>query len=539
MGTRKFDASDVLMQHGADCLREVTDDAVCQAAAANAGAKEAARPRVRKPLASKQTTKEQDVGLPTASEAWNAFATSPVPSFPLDALPQTLDAFAQERATASGADVSAFAMALLAMLSGVIDHRVRLKPKRHHDDLLISPVLWTLVLAPPSSRKTAVMRTVYDAIDWLDGRDLADYLAAQEAEEDRAKLREDGPETIPQPRHRIITDTTSESLCALLARQDCGAILIRDELSGWIGAMDKYGGGGKGAAQDRSIWTRAYDGGPYTQRRISGDRRVRNLSVSIIGSIQPDRLREMGNLDSDGLLQRFLPVVMGEAQPYRDEERDLRVGRAFTELIDSLDKVEPGTFLLTNEGRKRFEAFDTDMIKAGRITEPSLAFGGFLAKLPRTLGAIALILHLVDIAEGRTLHVEDVADEALANAERIVREFIIPHGLAFYDLQSGGRAFSRARQIATAIIRHKGLIITLRDLTRATRAMGDDRDEALKRLYPFEAGGWLTPVERGPYNTSWYVTPGLAERFGAEHESEMRLHAEIRERIARRKGGKP
>lgn len=533
--SRKVDASAVLMQDGHDSLQAILDAAARSAADANAKARGSGKPKRKKSLPN-ENRDEQDVELPLASEAWNAFAKPPVPTFPLEALPQTLSGYAQERATASGADVSAFAMASLAILSGVVDHRVRLKPKRFHDDLLIPPVLWTLLVAPPSSRKTAIMSAAHKAIDRLDGRDLEAYLAARDAEEMLAKAEDRDPETIPQPRHRVITDATSERVCDLLSRQDCGAILIRDELSGWIGAMDKYGGGGKGAAQDRSIWTRAFDGGPYTQERVGGDRRVRNLSVSVIGSIQPDRLREMGNLDSDGLLQRFLPVVMGEAQPYRDEERDLSVERAFTELIDSLDKVQPGTYLLANEGRKRFEAFDADMIKAGRTTEPSPAFGAFLAKLPRTLGAIALILHLVDVIEGRALHIEDVSDQALANAEKIVREFIIPHGEIFYDLQSGGRALNRARQIATAIIKHKDPVITLRDLTRATRAMGDDREDALKRLYPFEAGGWLTPVERGPYNTSWYVTPGLSERFAAEHEAEMRLHAEIRERINRRKG---
>ncbi|GEO18459.1 DUF3987 domain-containing protein [Microvirga aerophila] len=535
----KVDASAVLEQYGHDCLREIMDDATRSAANARAKVKGADKPKAKSSPAQKQRGKEQDVELPTAAEAWNAFDRPPVPTFPLDALPQTLRAFAEEKAMASGADVSAFAMASLALLSGVIDHRVRLKPKRYHDDLLIPPVLWTLLLAPPSSRKTAIMRTAYDAIDRLDGRDLEAYLAAKEAEEELAKLEERPVETIPQPRHRIITDATSERVCALLSRQDCGAILIRDELSGWIGAMDKYGGGGKGAAQDRSIWTRAFDGGPYTQQRVSGDRRVRNLSVAVIGSIQPDRLREMGNLDSDGLLQRFLPVVMGEAQPYRDEERDLRVERAFTDLINRLDGMEPGMFLLTDESRARFEAFDADMIKAGRITEPSPAFGGFLAKLPRTLGALALILHLVDVVEGRALGIEDVSDHAVANAERIVREFVIPHGTAFYDLQNGGQALSRVRQIATAIIRHNGPTITLRSLTRITRGLRDGREDALKQLFVFEAGGWLTPVERGPYNTEWFVTPGLGERFAAEHEAEVRLQAEIRERIMRGRRGGP
>ncbi|MBO1904030.1 DUF3987 domain-containing protein [Microvirga sp. 3-52] len=471
--------------------------------------------------------------LPSTTDAWNAFARPAVPSFPLDALPLTLRAFAEERAVASGADINAYAMAVLTMLAGVVDHRVVLKPKRYHDDLLISPVLWTLIVAPPSARKTAIMRDAHRAIDRLDERDIGAYQVAVAEEEERAKAEERKPEKVPPPRHRILTDATSERLCDLLSHQDSGAILIRDELAGWIGAMDKYGGGGRGAAQDRSIWVRAFDGGPYTQHRLTaGDRRVRNLSVAVIGSIQPERLAEMGRLDTDGLLQRFLPVMMGDAQPYRDDERDIGVERALTALIDRLDLVRPGTFLLSDEGRTHFARFTDDMTKAGRITDPSPAFGSFLAKLPRTLGAIALILHLVDIAEGRCGVTDDVSDQALAAAERIVREFLIPHGAAFYDLQTGGQAHSRARQIATAIIKHKGPIIQLRDLMRATRALkGMTREDALKQLFSFEAGGWLTPVERGPYNTAWHITPNLKERFAAEHEAEVRLQAEIRSRI--------
>ncbi len=288
---------------------------------------------------------------PSADEAWNAFARPQVTSFPLDALPETMRAYVEERATASGADINAFAMASLATLSGVIDHRLKLKPKKYHDDLYISPNLWTLIVAPPSTRKTAIMRDVYDAIDRLDARDVTAYEVEKAKEAARAETEKCDVKKIPPPRHRILTDTTSERLCDLLSHQDCGAILVKDELSGWFGAMDKYGGGGRGAAQDRSIWLRAFDGGPYTQHRLTTvDRRVKNLSVAIIGSIQPERLREMGRLDTDGLIQRFLPVMMDEARPYRDEPRDVEVERRFTALIDGLDGTPPIPLLLSDRG---------------------------------------------------------------------------------------------------------------------------------------------------------------------------------------------
>jgi hypothetical protein len=112
-----------------------------------------------------------------------------------------------------------------------------------------------------------------------------------------------------------------------------------------------------------------------------------------------------------------------------------------------------------------------------------------------------------------------------------VRDFVIPHAEAFYDAQTGGQAFSRTRQIAAALIKHEAPIITVRDLFRATRALRVEQEEVRTRLFPFEGGGWLTPVERGPWNTAWHVTPGLRERFAAEHEAEVHLQAEIRARI--------
>ena len=44
---------------------------------------------------------------------------------------------------------------------------------------------------------------------------------------------------------------------------------------------------------------------------------------------KPERLAEMGRLDTDGLIQRFLPVMMDEARPYRDEPRDDRIEDRF------------------------------------------------------------------------------------------------------------------------------------------------------------------------------------------------------------------
>src|SRR3954454_12308989 len=53
------------------------------------------------------------------------------------------------------------------------------------------------------------------------------------------------PEAPVRPRIRI-ADVTTEALGGLAAALPRGLLLVRDELSGWLGGFDKYGGGGGG-----------------------------------------------------------------------------------------------------------------------------------------------------------------------------------------------------------------------------------------------------------------------------------------------------
>ena len=79
------------------------------------------------------------------------------------------------------------------------------------------------------------------------------------------------------------------------------------------GKFDRYGSG----ASSRAFYLTAFNGGPYLKDRVGkGTRddeaeiRVENLALNILGGIQPDRLSRLRDLTSDGLLQRFLVVLM-------------------------------------------------------------------------------------------------------------------------------------------------------------------------------------------------------------------------------------
>jgi hypothetical protein len=99
-------------------------------------------------------------------------------------------------------------------------------------------------------------------------------------------------------------------MAELLARSPKGILYKRDEFSGFVGSLEKYGGK-SGSNSDRAFYLKAYDGGSYTRDRIvGGEIFVENLSISMLGGIQPDKLAELKGLTSDGLLQRFIRVMM-------------------------------------------------------------------------------------------------------------------------------------------------------------------------------------------------------------------------------------
>ena len=103
----------------------------------------------------------------------------------------------------------------------------------------------------------------------------------------------------------VADDTTIEALAGILESNPRGVLVARDELAGWVRAMDQYKGG-KGA--DRQIWLSLWSNAP-----ISVDRKgspepviVESPWVSVTGAIQPEILPDLSRGREDGLLDRFL-----------------------------------------------------------------------------------------------------------------------------------------------------------------------------------------------------------------------------------------
>ncbi len=313
-----------------------------------------------------------------------------VPAFPLDILPPGVERFVIEESRGIGCDPSALAMSVMAAASGALSHKFRLNLMRHKR-WWVSPRLWVLLVGPPSRKKTPVIKHALKEIEELQSaaykkyrEALDEYQAAREAFDKKDKNTElPEPKPPTRPRRYVISDITVEKLGEILARSPRGLMVKRDELAGWIASMEKYGGKG-GGGSDRAFWLQAYDGGPYTVDRISrGELHIENLSVSILGGIQPERLAEMHGLTSDGLLQRFLPVMMGPSTLPIDEP-GYQENDQFDTFIRKLIRAEPASLIMSDEALPVFKDIQEHIDKLEKVGDAyARGFEGFLGNSRR------------------------------------------------------------------------------------------------------------------------------------------------------------
>jgi hypothetical protein len=286
--------------------------------------------------------------------------------------------------------------------------------------------------------------------------------------------------------------------------------------------MDKYGGG-KAANSDRAFWLEAYNGGPHIVDRIKrGTQAVENLSASILGGIQPDKLAEIYGLTNDGLLQRFIPVMTRGGRFRVDAPADTS---DYDQLIERLMKMKPATVILADDAHPVMEELHRHLHDLQQVGEGiAQGFAGFVGKLAGYAGSLALILHLISAPEGARL----VSRQTVENVKELVLDFILPHAREFYrtaDTITGG---DRIQRIASWIVTSGVKVVTTRDLTRNVTGMrGLGTRDIHARVSPLVAGGWLVPEQPVPENTKWHVTSAVARQFEARKREEERRKAEV------------
>ncbi|MGY8639189.1 DUF3987 domain-containing protein [Bradyrhizobium sp. 14AA] len=456
------------------------------------------------------------------------------PSLPRGLLPDVIERFAHDQGMDMGADMSGIAMSALAVCAAAIPDSVQLQVKRHSTGWKEPARLWVALVGSPSSKKSPIMATAARPLRKIDADQARDY-ADQRAVYDKLPKEEKLNTNPPKQVRSILQDTTIEAAQDILKDSPDGLLCYQDELSGWFGAMDKYSPG-RGSAKDRSFWLEAFNGGNYSVQRVGrGAVFIENLSISLIGGIQPEPIRQIAN-DSvdDGLLQRLLPILLTPAVAGRDEVASPVVAEYET-LVRHLNCLANMTLRFDDGAQCYRQELELKHLELQSLECVHRKLAAHIGKYDGIFARLCVIWHCIENMVGFG-DVPPVITEATAKrVGAFLHGFLLPHAMAFYTTVLGySNDHDRLTAVAGYILSHGLTKITNRDLMRGDRAMRRlAPEEGLAIFERLEAFGWL---ERGSSQVRgaparWLVNPTVHEKFAERAKAEAARRAEARQTI--------
>jgi len=460
------------------------------------------------------------------------------PALPIDALPPVLAAFALHQARYVGVDPAGPGLLALAVCAAVIPDFITLQPKVYDEGWREAARPWIAIVAPPSGKKSPALAAALRPLRQLELRIWAEYQGALQSWEEMKDQDPRPPE--PVARRLIINSATSEAAGLILGTNPDGVLLVSDELSGWFGALEKYSKG-RGAQAERAFWLQSWNGGQYFVDRASRQSlRIPNLSVSIIGGIQPGPLQAvLADANEDGLLQRFLFVCLRPANMGVDEPDRGQAVWAYEQAVDSLwdygetlrGKDVPPVRLggAAQEIRRHLSRMAHDLAAAEGM---DARFAAWCGKLDGQFARLLLVYHCLESNDPVAHLVEESTAKSLF---RLFTEFLIPHAYAVF--MGDDHALDHRRRIAGLILAKEWARVTARDLSRYDKQMRAEPRLIAETMAALELCGWVVREEEvNP--RAWRVDP-LVHQLFAEHAGLERARRAANLSLLREAVGRP
>lgn len=416
-----------------------------------------------------------------------------VPAFAPELLPESLRPYVEDVASRQGCPLDFVAIGALVSLSGAVGRRRRIAAKRH-DDWTVIPNLWGMVVGRPSSMKSPALAAATEPLRQIEREAAATYqdalqafaiderlhkitakeaenIAAKKAKTDhaaaRAELAAFAQEAPIQPKRPrlIVNDASVEKLQEIMAENDQGLVLVRDELPGWLQRLES-----EEQAEARSFVLTAFTGREsFTVDRIGrGTVHIPAACLAIIGGIQPAKVARIirgavSGTSDDGLLQRFQLVTWPDdagAWEWRDRKPHQAAKGAYEHTFRALHALEPAELPMrqSEAAQDLFRNWMTDHNRAIRATNPHPAVESHLLKMPEAILSLALLTELA-----ASPGAEEVSETAMLHA-LAWSEYLRGHVARLYHTAS-----SPETEAARTILRKRGELgngFTARDLAR-------------------------------------------------------------------------
>ncbi len=319
----------------------------------------------------------------------NSNSISTVKEIPIDGLNINIQAFIDEATRVYQCSRDIITAAVFATAGAAIGKKSMIQSGQYKN----YPCLWLCVVAPSGSNKSAPVSAILRPLKNEDARNYDLYRGLM-AEYSKKK----GKDAPPDFKQIILSDATPEARNKVLSICPNGILLYRDEIKGFLDDIGRYNKSGE-VSQLLSI----FDADDITiNRKSEAALLIERPFMGILGGIQPSVLPESfgsSTLMGNGFNQRWLFVYPDEAPPaqYTKERMNPDSLPAWSELIDSLIKMQPGETLVLSDGAEQVYAAYYDSIERKKEGESDY-MSSIYAKLRIHVLRWALIAHYLGSA---------------------------------------------------------------------------------------------------------------------------------------------
>ncbi len=451
-------------------------------------------------------------------------ARSAVPPFPLKLLPPLWSAWIADTAQSAGTSADYVAQGLFAAIAAVCGAGVRVRVTSAWTESL---VLWLALVGSPSSGKSPALASVRAQLGQIEDLQRQDdgerrrshagkleqaRLAMERWQADCKRADKDGypPPQQPEeagfdqpfmPSQIVVADATMEALADVVAGNPRGVILWRDELTAWLANLGRYASGGS----DRAHWLEAWAAAGITVNRRSRPEPLHlpKFPVSIVGSIQPDRLAEVFQGSDDGMAARFL-YAWPELPKYTSlmDRRVARDDEALAMLqaiaMAAANPEQPLTLSFEHDALEHFDGFLERLHEqAGRAGANALE-EGWLGKGRGTVARLAGLLTLLQWSEQAPAAPapRSVTREAVTAAITLWSGYFRPHAMIVFGQAGRIDKDKHARRVALWLRGAGQRQVTREQLRREALAQTIDAAQTDRVILRLEEAGFLRPVER-------------------------------------------
>ncbi len=442
----------------------------------------------------------------------------PTPSIAV--MPPSIAPWIADTAENTAWDAGMLLMNALGAAAGCIPDFVKLQPKVEEDTYLQAARLWILISGDSGkTAKSPALDAVMSPV-WGKHSDMAREAKAAEDRHEQdmrdhehavaayTKKREDptrGERPVKPPKpdapRIVVGNATLESIVDILETQGGRGILaLHDEIMSLFGGMNQYK---NGQGSDRQDWLQLNNGGRYPYDRKGRKVLIDNFSASVVGGTQPSAIAanvERLKLDSDGLLQRFLPYIPAPAGDERDVAIDKPARATFYRTMSTLPDLLPNP-----QGPCRFDADSQEIYrealrwiadKSRTVQTPGLA--SHVSKWRAILPRMVLTYHALACAKQGPGPVDRIIpSETTAAVWALMRDTLWPHALHFYEtvLHDSPVALQDYRWVAGVILKREWREFNISDLTASTKTVAKLALQKQRELtHAMALLGWIRPI---------------------------------------------